>query len=497
MTRNSAVLAFDLGASSGRAIVGELYTMEDGLSGLRMTEVHRFDNTPLQIGNHLHWDISRLLQEIKIGIRQAVLGGYDLGSFSIDTWGVDFGLLDGNGELLDNPYHYRDPHTDGVMEEVLAKLGKGVIFEQSGLQFMSFNTIYQLYAMQKAGSVLLQEAETLLMMPDLLMYLLTGVKASEFTNATTTQLFHPIKQEWNTDMMESLGIPTKLFLQPIKPGETIGTLLTSVCEELDVPPLLAVAVGSHDTASAVAAVPALTSPFAYLSCGTWSLLGTELAQPSLTPETLALEFTNEGGVNDTYRLLKNIMGLWLLQECKREWDSAGCVRSFAEWAALASKEPAFGSFIDPEDSRFLHPSGMPEKIRSFCRDTGQPVPKTEAQIVRCVMESLALKYRYVLERTEALADVHYSGLHMVGGGIQNEFLCQYTANAIARPVWAGPVEGSAIGNVLVQFMALGEFKSLEDARAAVHRSFPIKSYAPEDTSSWEMAYETFRRLMDR
>jgi len=492
-----AVLAFDLGASSGRAIVGELVPGENGSPELKMTEVHRFDNTPVEAGDHLFWDVLRLLHEIKTGMRKAVQAGYPLASFGIDTWGVDFGLLDAFGELLGNPYHYRDAHTDGIMEEVMERLGKEVIFAESGLQFLTFNTIYQLHALFKAGSVALREADTLLLMPDLLMYLLTGVKASEFTIATTTQLLHPVDQTWNTGTMETLGIPSRLFQSIVQPGERLGHLTDKVCQELGIPSLEAIAVGSHDTASAVAAVPATASPFAYLSSGTWSLLGTEIREPSLSAKTLELEFTNEGGVGDTYRLLKNIMGLWLLQECKREWDAAGNVRSFAQWAELASKEEAFVSFIDPEDPRFLHPAGMPDKIRSFCRETGQPEPVSEAQLVRCVMESLALKYRYVLDGMEELAGTVFPGLHMVGGGIQNVFLCQYTANALGRPVWAGPVEGSAIGNILVQYMALGAFEDLAEARAAVGRSFPVAVYEPQDAAEWSQANRRFAELMDR
>lgn len=490
-----AVLAFDLGASSGRAIVGELNERADGKPELKMTEVHRFDNTPVAAGDHLHWDVLRLLHEIKTGMRKAVQAGYPLASFGIDTWGVDFGLLDANGELLGNPYHYRDAHTNGMMEEVVERLGKEAIFAESGLQFLSFNTIYQLAALHKAGSVALRDAEALLLMPDLLLYLLTGVKASEFTIATTTQLLHPVTRAWNTDTMDTLGIPARLFQPIVQPGERLGRLTDKVCSELGIPALEAIAVGSHDTASAVAAVPATSSPFAYLSSGTWSLLGTEIREPSLSAKTLELAFTNEGGVNDTYRLLKNIMGLWLLQECKREWDAAGNARSFAEWAELASREAAFVSFIDPEDPRFLHPSDMPEKIRSFCRATGQPEPESEVQIVRCVMESLALKYAYVLDGMEELAGTVFPRLHMVGGGIQNTFLCQYTANAIGRPVWAGPVEGSAIGNILVQYMALGAFADLAEARQAVGLSFPVTVYEPQDAAEWAVANRRFAGLM--
>ncbi|WP_123040982.1 rhamnulokinase [Cohnella candidum] len=495
MDGENTVLAFDLGAGSGRALIGILSLQESGSRRLRVTEIHRFPNEAIQVGRHLHWDILRLLHEIKISIRKAFQAGYAPATFGIDSWGVDFGLLDVRGELLGNPYHYRDPQTEGLIEEVNAIVGEDELFRQSGLQFMPFNTLYQLYAMKKAGSPKLALAETLLLTPDLLVYLLTGCRSCEFTMATTTQLFHPERRAWNTELMDRLGIPSGLFLEPVEPGSRIGPLAAEVCEELGVPPMTAVSVGTHDTESAIAAVPANDGPFAYLVCGTWSLLGTELDRPLLTAETMELQFSNEGGVGGTYQLLKNIMGLWLLQECKREWDASGRAIGYGELVEAAEAAEPFRSMVNPDDARFYGPGGMAGKIASYCVETGQPVPRIQGEFVRCILESLALRYREALEQAERLTGRSFGGLHMVGGGIQNRLLCQWTADALGRPVWAGPVEASAIGNMLVQLIAQGSCANLREARRLSAESFPVDTYEPSaDTSRWDQAYEKFRNL---
>jgi rhamnulokinase len=491
----STVLAFDLGASSGRALIGQLFD-DDELPKLRVKEIHRFPNHAILVGHHLHWDILRLLYEIKSGIRKAFQAGYKPETFGIDTWGVDFGLLDGHGELLGNPYHYRDSHTEGLIEEIEEQMGRDILYEQGGLQFMPFNTIYQLVAMKKAGSSMLDIAHTLLLTPDLLMYFLTGKKVCEFTMATTTQLFLPDKRAWNYELMVRLGIPTHLFLDPIQPGQIIGPLTQQVCEELDIPPIKAVAVGTHDTESAIAAVPAGKDQFAYLVCGTWSLLGTERQQPKLTPEAMALDFSNEGGVGGTYQLLKNIMGLWILQECKREWEEQGSAITYPELVAGAERAEAFRSLINPDDSRFYSPSGMVDKIQSYCRETGQQVPESDGEITRCILESLAYKYRHALEQMENLTSQRFDGLYMVGGGIQNELLLQFTANALGRSVWAGPIEASAIGNMLMQLVALGQFSNLQEARMLVAQSFALSTYNPSESEQWAEGYEIFERICD-
>lgn len=494
----STVLAFDLGASSGRALIGRLVLHEEGRRELQVEEIHRFPNHAIQVGSHLHWDILRLLHEMKKAIRQAFQQGYQPETFGVDTWGVDFGLLDANGELLGNPYHYRDSQTEGLIEEINGLIGEEELFRQGGLEFMPFNTIYQLYAMSKASSPKLSAAHTLLLTPDLLVYFLTGRKVCEFTMATTTQLFHPERQEWNRELMERLGIPVDIFLEPVHPGARIGPLSAEVCAELDVPAIEAVAVGTHDTESAVAAIPSDSGPFAYLVCGTWSLLGTELERPLLSEEAMLQQFSNEGGVCGKYQLLKNIMGLWIVQECKREWDEQGTMVSFTELVNRAEQAQAFRSLIHPDDQRFYSPSGMIGKVQAYCMETGQPVPETIGQVVRCILESLALKYRHAVEQMEQLTGVDYNGMHMVGGGIQNELLCRFTAAALGRPVWAGPVEASAIGNMLIQLVALGHCNSLEEARRLSSASFPVTVYEPlseAETGNWNTAYARYLQLI--
>lgn len=493
-SRRAIALAFDMGASSGRAYVGELAAEADGTRKLKVAEMHRFENEAVRVGKHLHWDILRLLQEIKRGIRKTFQAGYAPRTLGIDTWGVDFGLIDEGGELLGNPYHYRDPQTEGLIEELSERFGADELFASSGLQFMPFNTLYQLYAMSRAGSAKLAAAKTLLLTPDLLTYLLTGVPACEFTMATTTQLFDPRTRSWNASLMSALGIPETLFLEPVAPGTRIGTLSDEVLEELRIPAVEAVAVGSHDTASAIAAVPAGDEPFAYLVCGTWSLLGTELAEPVLKPETLALSFSNEGGVGGKYQLLKNIMGLWILQECKREWDESGSPIGYPELVELAEAAEPLRSLIDPDDARFYGPSDMTSKIRAFCRETGQPEPRDPGEFARCIIESLALRYRQALEQAEALTGREFGGLYMVGGGIQNKLLCRLSAGAIGRPVYAGPAEASAIGNLLLQFVAQGEISDLAEARRLVSASFPADRYKPAEGEAWEAAYSRFLAL---
>lgn len=458
---------------------------------MEVEEIHRFSNDPVQVGGRLHWDILRLYYEIKQGILKAKLTGQTLQSLAIDSWGVDFGFIGKHGELLGNPYHYRDRHTVGMMEKLFEKVPDSVIFQRTGIQFLSFNTIYQLYAMRESANPMLDYAERLLMIPDLLRYFLTGERHNEFTNATTTQLFNPIERQWDSTLLSSLGLKESLFGPVVQPGTRVGQLQPSVSEELGVGAIPVIAVAEHDTGSAVAAVPATERSFAYLSCGTWSLMGTEVEQPVIDETAQNLNFTNEGGVHGTYRLLKNIMGLWILQECRREWERQGKSFSYMELAAMAESAPAFAALIEPDDERFLAPGNMPERIRSYCMETGQKPPETTGATVRCILESLALKYRYVLELTERLSARQFDGLHMVGGGIQNKLLCQWTANAIGRPVWAGPAEGSAIGNLAVQWIAQGFFSDIWETRKVIRDSFPVSVYEPQQQERWNEAYGTF------
>lgn len=480
------VLAFDLGASSGRAMLGQW----NGRT-IDVTEIHRFPNDPVRIGDRFQWDILRIYHEMKQGLLR-LKGQHSLPtSIGIDSWAVDFGLLDRSGELLMNPYHYRDTHTDGVMEQVFRDVPPAEIFDRTGIQFLSFNTIYQLASLQRKKPYLLQEAERFLMIPDLLRYFLTGEMANEFTNATTTQLYNPLLASWDDHLLKSLNIPHKLFHPVSQPGTHVGALRSSVMEELGIPSIPLYTVAEHDTASAVVAVPAIERSFAYLSCGTWSLMGTEVDQPVIHERARELNFTNEGGAYGTYRLLKNIMGLWILQECQRTWGREGLTYSYPELVKMADAAPAFACFIDPDDPVFLPAGDMPKRVVEYAARTNQSVPQDAGALVRCIMESLAMQYRYVLELTEELSGQKFQGLHMVGGGIHNETLCQWTANAIGKPVWAGPAEGSAIGNMAVQWIAQGELSDIWEARAVIRESFPVKTYEPKETSLWEEAYGVF------
>jgi rhamnulokinase len=482
-----SALAFDLGASSGRAVVGRL----DG-DLLTITNTHRFPNEPVFIHKRMYWDILRLLYEIKQGLLTTRLQGYtNISSVGIDTWGIDFGLLSANGELLGNPYHYRDHQTQGIMEQVWQLVPHAEIFAQTGLQFLPFNTLYQIYAMQKAHSPLLSQAKHLLLIPELLRYFLTGDMLSEWSVASTTQMCNPHTRTWNTPLLTRLGLPTHFLSQPVPPGTFAGKLLPSISMEASLPELPVIAVAEHDTASAVVAVPADQTDFAYLSSGTWSLLGTELSAPLINEQALELNITNEGGINGTTRLLKNVTGLWLIQECRRAWRNEGQTFTYADENLLTTQAEPFRSFIHPDHEMFLNPPHMPKQIQIYCRETGQPVPETTGALLRCILDSLALRYRFVLQRIERLTGKHFTGLHIVGGGTQNELLCQATANALGRPAWAGPQEATAIGNLLVQFIALDAIPNLAHARQIVRRSFPITTYEPQDSEVWEQAYHKF------
>lgn len=483
-------LAVDLGASSGRVLLG-------GFDGerLQVEEIHRFTNEPVRLHDRLYWDILHLYQQVKQGIGKARTE--PIVSLGVDSWAVDYGLLDRFGRLLGNPVHYRDRRTEGIMERVSRRISREKIFRHTGIQFLSFNTIYQLAAMKESGDPQLEQADTLLMIPDLFHYFLTGETGTEFTNATTTQLYDPIKRAWSQSLIGELGIPQHLFTDNIvPPGTVLGPLLPAVSEEVGGIDFDIIAVATHDTGSAVAAVPSQSDSYAYLSCGTWSLLGTEVDRPVLTDRALSLNFTNEGGVAGSFRLLKNIMGLWLLQEIKREWQRQGCSHSWEELMDLTDQAAPFTALIDPDDPQFLAPGNMSERIREVCRQNGQPPPASKASLLRVVMESLVLKYRRVLEQLEGLTNKRIDVLHMVGGGIRQERLCQWTADACGRPVIAGPVESSGVGNLLVQLMAAGEISSLPEGRELVSRSFPRKSYTPSDVDRWDEAYARFRVVQE-
>lgn len=484
------LLAFDYGASSGRAILGCF----DGQK-LELNEIHRFSNDPVTIGNSLHWDILRLFYEMKQGIIKCVKAGNgDIAGIGTDTWGVDFGLLGASGEMLGNPYHYRDGRTEGMIEAACRIVPKREIYEQTGIAFQKFNTLYQLLAMKSCDSPLLEKAETMLFMPDLFNYFLSGAKAAEFTIASTSQMLDARTRGWAEPLLDKMGIPRRILADIVNPGTKLGCLLKSVQTETGAGGIPVIAVAGHDTGSAVVSVPALEGRHAYLSSGTWSLLGIESEAPVINDTTYNLNYTNEGGFNNTTRLLKNIMGLWVYQECKRTWDKQGEALSFDELEQAAERSEPFKAFIDPDDDSFYSPGNMPEKVREFCRRTGQAVPGDKAAIVRCVMESLALKYRAALEGLEKIAGCSIPVLHVVGGGSRNTMLCRFTANAVCRPVITGPVEATAVGNLACQLIALGEVGSLKEARMLVRNSFPTREYLPENSSGWDTAYGNFIKI---
>lgn len=484
------LLAFDYGASSGRAILGTY----DG-DKLSIEEIHRFSNDPVLLPSGFHWDILRLFHEMKQGVLKCVkTGRHELSGIGVDTWGVDFGLLDKSGNLLGNPFHYRNAGNDGMIEEACKTVPKREIYGQTGIQFMKFNSLYQLLALKRSNPAILERSASLLFIPDLFNYLLSGVKTAEFTIASTSQMYNPIKGAWAGEMLQKLGIPENVLSPVTNPCNVIGSLGSWITEELGVPSIPVISVAGHDTGSAVASVPAATDRYAYLSSGTWSLLGMESQSPIINDNTYELNYTNEGGVGGTFRILKNIMGLWIYQECKRAWDKSGEAVSFDELDALAEEARPFSCFIDPDDDTFYSPGRMPAKVMEFCSNTGQKVPEGKGEIVRCIMESLALKYRMALEGLEDIKGQSLPVIHIVGGGCKNKILCQYTANAANRVVHAGPVEATAIGNLLCQLIAKGEVSGLNEARALVRRSFPTEEYTPESVGEWDKAYENFRKI---
>jgi rhamnulokinase len=489
MNRTSNYLAFDLGAESGRAVVGRF----DG-TRLVLETLHRFPNGPVRVLDGLHWDVLRLYEEMKhaLGLYQHQVGA-GLEGIGLDTWGVDFALIGRNDTLLGNPRHYRDPRNEGMLAAAFARVPREEIFAATGIQFMQINTLFQLLAMRVQGDPTLDQAETLLMMPDLFNFWFTGVKVCEFSDATTTQAYDPRRRDWARSLLERLGLPTRILAPVVQPGTVIGPLRGEFAE-LGLGPVSVIAPACHDTGSAVAAVPAEGKGFAYISSGTWSLMGVEVEEPIISADSLAFNFTNEGGVCGTYRLLKNIMGLWLVQECRRTWAQEGTELSYGDLTELAAAAPAFGPLVEPDCHDFLSPGDMPARIQAFCARTGQALPESKGEIVRCALESLALKYRWVLEKLEVMLGQKLHTIHIVGGGSQNRLLCQLAADATQRVVVAGPVEATAAGNVILQAMARRRLGSLAEGREVVRRSFEMATYTPRAVSGWEEAYAHFLAL---
>lgn len=493
MAKSQNYLAVDFGAESGRVLVG----MFDGKK-VALKDIHRFANGPVRLINSLHWDVLRLFSEIKHGIQLYVKEhGSDVKSIGIDTWGVDYALLDKHDVLLGNPYHYRDSRTDGMYEEAFKRVPRGKIFELTGIQFMKLNTIFQLLAMVVQKSPILDTAHTLLMMPDLFNFWLTGIKVSEFTDATTTQLYDPRSHTWSKSLFEKLDIPIKIMSQIVQPATVLGTLLQPLQDELGLMKIPVIAPGTHDTASAVAAVPAVEKDYAYISSGTWSLMGAEITEPLINSKSLQYNFTNEGGISNTFRFLKNIMGLWPIQESRRQWALEGSAHSYDELAQMASAAKPFSAIFNPDDESFLSPGDMPKRIREFCVKTKQNVPQDKGSIVRMALEGLALKYRWTLEKMEEILGYKVKVIHLVGGGCQNKLLNQFTADAIGRPVIAGPVEATALGNILVQALGSGELSSLAEIREVVRNSFELTSFKPGNREPWDEVYGKFLKLIEK
>lgn len=476
MTRKT-VLAIDLGAESGRVMA-----VHFGGTGLQLEELHRFPNSAVEVQGTLYWDFLRLWSEIQSGIEKGK--AYKPASIGVDTWGVDFGLLDKNGCLLSNPVCYRDGRTEGMMEAVFARVPQASVFTCTGIQFMRINTLYQMMSLVESGSPLIEAAATFLMSPDLLNYWLTGEKLCEYSIASTTQMLDATTGSWAGDLLAVLGIPLNIFPDIVPPGTKIGTyegiqVITPAC---------------HDTGSAVAAIPTETATFGYISSGTWSLVGLETSRPHLGADAFAANVTNEGGVYGTVRLLSNVVGLWLVQQCRATWQQAGSDYDYNALVELAQAAPALVSFIDPNAPEFIVPGDYPSLVRTICSKTGQPVPEDEGGVVRVLLESLALEYRAVFERLLAVTGQDLDVIHIVGGGSRNRLLNQMTAYATGRPVIAGPVEATVIGNALVQLIALGELDNLAQARHVVAQSSQLTRYEPQDTDAWDEAYHRYRNI---
>ena len=481
-------LAFDLGAESGRAVLARVR------SGVITTEeVHRFPNDPVEYGGGLHWDVPRLWYEIRKALSR--LEDVELSGIGVDAWGVDYALLGEQGELLQNPFHYRDKRTDGVMELVFAKISRKDIYRETGIQFMPINTLFQLFAAKRDTPKMLKAARKLLTIPDLFHYWLTGNAVCEFTNATTTQMVNARTRTWARGLMDKLDLPSELLARIVEPGTVVGPLSEKIAPKGALRGTPVIAPASHDTGSAVAAIVARDGT-AFLSSGTWSLIGTELDAPRITDETLRLNFTNEGGVCGTTRFLKNVMGLWMLQCCRQSWASHDDIYDYRELMQLAEREPAFSCLVDPDDDSFLHPADMPGAIDAFCARTQQPKPVTPGAYARTVLESLAFKYRQVIVDLERLIQRPIQEIRIIGGGSKNRLLNQFTADATGRRVLAGPAEATALGNIAMQILATGGASSLAEVRAMVDRSFPTQIFEPLETNQWERHVTRFQHYTE-
>ena len=479
--------AFDLGATSGRSI---LATLQDGK--IELKELTRFPNQILRIGDKYHWNIYLLFEELKRGLRTAASQGIQLDAVGIDTWGVDFVYLAEDGSFTGLPRAYRDPYTNGMPEDYFSHVfSKKEVYELTGIQIMNFNSLFQLYAAKKENSSALNNAKNLLFMPDALSYLLTGNKVCEYTIASTSQLLNPYTKQFEAKFLTKADIPASLLLPLVMPGEIVGNLSESIREECGLGNIPVIAIAGHDTGSAVAAVPSENENFAYLSSGTWSLMGIEIKQAIINEQTFSLNFTNEGGVERTTRFLKNITGMWLLEQCRKEWESKGDSYTYTEIVALSNSAEGFQSLINPDDASFANPVNMPKAIVEYCKKTNQKAPDTHAEFIRCIFDSLALKYKSVLDSLKQIAPFPIEKLHVIGGGSQNKLLNQLTANSTGIPVVAGPSEATAIGNVMMQAKGLGIIQSLFEMRTIIRNSISLETFYPEDTGLWIEAYRKY------
>lgn len=481
-------IAVDIGAGSGRVIRG---FFEDKC--IKLKEIHRFKNEMMMVDSHLRWDIVRLFSEVCKGLKKASTGRDPPSSIGIDTWGVDFALLDADSKLLGLPVTYRDPRTDGMMEKFVERMDAGTVYRKTGIQFMQINTIYQLFSIARNEPDLLRKARRILMMPDYLNFLLTGKKCMEFTNATTTQMLDVERKDWDRDILRTIPIDPGLLSRPIEPGTQIGELTPEVQARTGLGNVPVIAPATHDTGSAVASIPATGNDWAFISSGTWSLMGKEIDHPICTKRALDHNFTNEGGVYGTFRFLKNIMGLWLVTGLKNDFPRR---YSFAELEPKARRSTPFSYLIDPNDKRFFNPKSMRRAFDGYLKSTDQTIPRTPGAYIRCALESLALSYRAVLAELRAAHVGKIDRVHIIGGGCQNRLLDQMTADALGLPVLAGPVEGTAVGNLLVQAIALGEIKDLEAGRRMVKGSFNIQKYTPNDTNAWDAAWTRFEHITE-
>lgn len=482
-------LAFDLGATSGRSVVA---TLADGK--IEMKELTRFPNGIIELHGKYYWNLMGLYQALKEGLAACAREGIVPDSIGVDTWGVDVVPVGADGSILSMPRAYRDPYTVGAPERYFQKIAKEDVYRKTGIQIMNFNTLFQIFAGMEEGYVPLKEAKELLFMPDALTYMLTGERVCEYTIASTSQILNPNTGEFEKDLLEAAGVRPDILRKPVLPGKVVGTLTDALADETRIGKVKVVAVAGHDTASAVAAVPALDSNFAYLSSGTWSLMGVEVKQPVINDMSYEMNFTNEGGVEGTTRFLKNICGMWILEQCRKEWARIGKSYSYPEIVEMAMSAQPFAMFIQPDDPSFANPPSMLEAIAAFCERTGQPRPETDAQIIRCIFESLALRYRDVLEGLNCMVSFPIERLHIIGGGSKNRLLNQLTANAIGRKVVAGPSEATAIGNVMVQAMGAGAVSSLAEMRSIIHASIETEEYTPQSVAEWEEAYQKFKTI---